>query len=42
VAFEVLAEAEDEDRGRDSVGSFCWMRAIKPGMLSLDDGVGWT
>lgn len=39
VAFEALAE--EEDRGRESVvGSFCWMRAMKPGMLSLDDGVG--
>lgn len=39
MALEVLAE--EEERGRESVvGSFCWIRAMKPGMLSLDDGVG--
>lgn len=21
---------------------FCWSRAIKPGILSLEEGVGWT
>lgn len=40
VAFEVLAE--EEDRGRESAGSFCWMRAMKPGILSFDDGEGCT
>lgn len=40
MAFEALVE--EEDRGRESAGSFCCMRAMKPGMLSLDEGVGWT
>jgi len=31
------------DRGAVESGSvvFCWMRAMKPGMLSLAEGVGW-
>lgn len=32
-------EAEDDDWGR-SPALFCCMRAMKPGMLSLDEGVG--
>lgn len=27
--------------GFDGAG-FCWMRAIKPAILSLEDGDGWT
>lgn len=36
---------EEDDAGRaseDVTGDFCWTRAIKPGMLSFADGVGWT
>lgn len=39
--------AEWEDVGRASLvavvaDGFCWMRAMKPGMLSFADGVGCT
>ena len=33
---------EEEDPLRSEAGSFCWIRAMKPGILSLDEGVGWT
>lgn len=41
MAFFVAKEEEDEGRSEEW-GAFCWMRAMKPGMLSLEDGVGCT
>ena len=42
-ALVVLVEDEEVGRSAASVGEdFCWIRAMKPEMLSLDDGVGWT
>jgi hypothetical protein len=39
----LLAEAEVEGRASFGAGGdFCCMRAIKPGMLSFAEGVGWT
>lgn len=49
-----FAAVDEEERGRSSEvvedertasgggAGFCWMRAMKPGMLSFADGVGWT
>lgn len=43
VARSDFEEVEEVVGGRASVvGLFCCMRAIKPGMLSLDEGVGCT
>ena len=40
-ALVLLAEEAEVARSNVLVGEgFCWMRAMKPGMLSLDDGVG--
>jgi hypothetical protein len=43
---DALTLWEDEDEvGRASLAErldLCCMRAMKPGMLSLDEGVGWT
>ena len=43
---DALTLREDEDEvGRASLAErldLCCMRAMKPGMLSLDEGVGWT
>jgi hypothetical protein len=37
-----LEEVEEEVVGRASdAGVFCCMRAMKPGMLSFEEGVGW-
>ena len=42
-AFELLDEEGDVGRCSESVtDGFCCMRAMKPGILSLDDGVGCT
>ena len=43
----VREEEEPAEVGRvgletESREGFCWTRAMKPGMLSLADGVGWT
>lgn len=36
-----MEEVEEEVVGLSSdAGAFCWTRAIKPGMLSLEEGVG--
>ena len=43
MARALVEEADEGVRGRSSVkGGFCWMRAIKPGILSFDEGVGCT
>lgn len=43
VARSALEEPEALVPGRASVaGVFCCMRAMKPGMLSLEEGVGCT
>lgn len=40
-ALALIEEVEDEVRGRNSpAGVFCCMRAMKPGMLSFEEGVG--
>lgn len=42
---EAFAAAEPEEVGRGEVlvvAGFCWIRAIKPAMLSFAEGVGWT
>lgn len=39
---EDAIELESDEDGRlvETV-PFCWSREMKPGMLSLEDGVGW-
>ena len=41
MALVEASDVDEEDRGRSSdAGDFCWMRAINPATLSLEDGVG--
>ena len=43
VARSAFEEVEEPVEGRASVlGDFCCMRAMKPGMLSFEEGVGCT
>ena len=41
----LMLRADDDEAGRASAAARlerCCMRAMNPGMLSLDEGVGWT